>query len=100
MPADTTLSKVNTVDFFAVVVPGTYLLANLALFGFVFVDTTVQTSSWEIIWNAISSLNPYSLLLVLLVAYLLGSTARAIPVKVVDDISSKNHRIIRAIRGR
>jgi hypothetical protein len=88
MSADTALSRVNTVDFFGVLVPGVYVAANLSLLGFAFVDPNITTDpAWSIINNAVVNVELNKLLLLLLISYLLGSTARALPVNTVDRVS-------------
>jgi hypothetical protein len=88
MSANAALNRVNTVDFFTVVIPGVYFVANIALFGFWFIDRSkTEETPWRIIGNAVTNLPVNGLLILLLAAFLLGSTARAFPVKTVDTVS-------------
>ncbi len=99
MPANSALNRVNTVDFFAVVIPGVYFAANIGLLGFSFLDRSqTQQTPWQIINDVVINLHVNGLLILLLAGFLLGSTARAFPVKNVDKISGRINRLICTLR--
>lgn len=88
MSSDNMLSRVSTIDFFGVLIPGLYLTSNLLLLAFAFVDPKETTDfAWIIINDAIVGFDLNKLLLLLLVAYLSGSATRVFPVNVIDKIS-------------
>ncbi|MEZ4746800.1 MAG: hypothetical protein R3C41_12060 [Calditrichia bacterium] len=94
MPADATLNRINTLDLFGVVIPGMYLAANVSLLGFAFIDRTQSNQTpWEIINTAVSGLNISGFLILIISGLLLGSMARAFPVKTVDQVSGWLNRL-------
>lgn len=95
MPANTFLNRVNTVDFFAVLIPGVYLAANISLLGFWCVDRSATNETpWQIINGAIIRLELNGLLIFVLAAFLLGNTVRAVPIRVVDRLSTWINRCL------
>ena len=58
MPTNTVLSRVNTIDFFAIVIPGFYVTCALSLFAFGFLDRPTNANGpWAIIKNAIVNIH-------------------------------------------
>lgn len=87
MPAKTALSRVTSLDFFGVVIPGLYLTCIISLFGFLFLDdVTPEKSPWKVINDSVASVTVAGGMLMLFVSYLLGSISRAFPVKWPDAL--------------
>jgi hypothetical protein len=68
---------VNTIDFFAVIVPGFYVTCVLSLFAFAFVDRPMTAKSpWAIINGVIAGMHVNGAIFILLASHLLGSMIR------------------------
>jgi hypothetical protein len=94
MPTNTVLSRVNTIDFFAIVLPGFYFTCALSLFAFGFLDRPTNAKGpWDIIKNAIANIHVNGAIFILLASHLLGSVVRSLPVAWPDAISAKLVRI-------
>ncbi|MCP4601206.1 MAG: hypothetical protein GY847_11895 [Proteobacteria bacterium] len=85
MPVKTALPSVNVGDFFAIVVPGFYVICTASLFGFMTIPRNAQQDEpWKIICQAVANMDANWIALCVVASYLVGNIMRILPVKWPD----------------